>query len=503
MEEPEDNGIGEWLNQKWNSRWNPARTLAWDKADNHSLLKKLQHTAYVFFGDLPQMEAEDFDYQAGLLDFLPFFFLPKYFLGCCFKLWRETQETETEKSIRLKDSQAQSSAASVSGGSALKVEKKPFLSPVWREKIGKGIAIVGILLLAAPLLIIQAALALALTIAVSPIVVIVDLFRGPDKIVVIEKNQVKSKEKPITPLRQSFWFNPSTWAMGAVVTFAMSLYGSANNPAVFGLVAASVGVIQSVFVGMAALLLTLAAVKFAIEMGSAVYERRQQAAEHNKNVGKDNPIATSTRPLHFEGQKLLSYMEDRWVWMENHRKTSIAIGIFTGLALAFSVGLTVAFFVGVPTDSFVSTTFDFMSQLLVSLIQSMSHLPGLEFLARPEAVLLPIAQILSAVFLIMAPLVLGDTALRFFYKREGADFEEISEMSTVNDGEEQTAWRRIKNPVTNKRHDRLISIGKVYEMDKLPIDLGSFFSSKLEDGLDAAVEKAWKALPSMTCLDMS
>lgn len=394
----------------WNNSWNPFRTVTAAKTDNHSLEKKLRHTFVVFFGALPNgPNGRELDYQAGVLDILPFFTLPKSLLKGCIRLWEAFDPQHQKVSISSPEDNPDSKTNEV---------EVPAENPSsWKRRGAKAAALFIFIPVVLPLLIIQAAVALALTIAVSPIVVIVDIFRGPD---------VTELERKITPARQSFWFNPSTWAMGAVVAFGISLLIQGVNPEVFGLAAASLGVIQGVFVGMTTLLLAAAAIKFVIEISSALYKCRQDEIYDI-----------------FEGQKLLSYMDDRWEWMKDHRKTSITISIFTGLALMFAVGLTIAFFTGVPADSFVSLIFDHMSQLLVSLIQAMSHLPGLGFLAGSDAVLLPIAQGLAAAFLIIAPVVLGDSVLRFFYKREYEDegnFIEMSEGSMSVEGESCGGW---------------------------------------------------------------
>jgi hypothetical protein len=369
----------------WNSPWNPFRTVTVDKMDNHSLGMKLFHTFYIFFGG---SLSEGNLYQAGLLDWLPFCTVPKLLYG------------------------AGDSLAGICRWSYYIDEKPPPSYPSWLLRIATGIGVL-LWVLGALLLIVQAALALALTIAVSPIVVIVHIFRGPDQIK-DENGRISS----ITPARQSFWFNPSTWTTGAVIVLVISSLIQGVNPEVFGFAASALGVIQGVFVGMATLLLTLAAVKFVIEIGSVISQRSTQNLNDNTEKTSVPLVNSNSAPRNFEGQKLLSYMEDRWEWMKHHRKASISIGFFTGLALLFATSVTIAFFAGVPANSFVSLIFDHLIQMLVSLIQAMSQLPGLGFLAGSDAVLIPIAKGLAAALLIVAPVVLGDSILRFFYKRE-------------------------------------------------------------------------------------
>jgi hypothetical protein len=395
----------------WYSFLNPFRTVTADKMDNHSLWMKLCHTAYVFGGTFE---------QAGVLDWLPFFFVPKFLMFLCGWLWRASGEKI--EYIYPSEGEAQMPT--------------PTKKPLNWKRMGAGVAIFFIAIVAIPLLIVQAALALALTIAVSPIVVIVDIFRGPDK----TEGQHGYTSSITTPARQSFWFNPSTWTTGAVIVLVISSLIQGVNPEVFGLAASSLGVIQGVFVGMAALLLTLAAVKFVLEIIPAIYQRRQHrlwAEERNKDPENIVKEPTDNISLNFTDRKLLSYIEDRIEWMKNHRGITAVVGVFTVLALLFAASVTIAFFTGVPADSFVSLMFDHMSQLLVSLIQAMSQLPGLGFLAGSDAVLLPIAQGLAAAFLIIAPVVLGDSVLRFFYKREAlvepTDIFENLETSDLED----------------------------------------------------------------------
>jgi hypothetical protein len=387
---------------QWLESLNPFRTITANKSNNHSLKKKLQHTFCIFFGDLPHPEEFDKDgdrqyppYQAGVLDWL-FLFSPKLLLKVCFALWRKKEE-ETDDVT----SENEFPFLQKKGGAAwlLALTHKPWVAVILIGLISLSIV---------PFLIIQAVLALALTIAVAPLVIVVDLFMGPS---VARKN---GHTYNITPARQSFWLNPSTWMTGAVAVFAMSL---SMDPAIFGFAAPALGIVQAVAMGMAIILLALSALLFVCEMGCALYK-----------YGKNNYMVFST-----DETKLLSYLKDRWIWMKNNSWKSIAISVVTGVALAFAVGLTIAFFIGVPADSFVSTIFDCMSQTLVSLIQAMSHLPGLEFLAASDAVLLPIAQILSAVFFILAPVVMGDSLLRFLYVREfsGDDFVHSIEEGSV------------------------------------------------------------------------
>jgi hypothetical protein len=152
----------------------------------------------------------------------------------------------------------------------------------------------------------------------------------------------------------------------------------------------------------------------------------------------------------------------------------VAVLAFTGM-----------FFTGVSADSFITTLFDTMSNVLMSLIQSMSHLPGLEFLAVSDAVLLPIAQILSAAFFIIAPIVMGDSVLRFFYQRECVDDEKnLLKMKEGNVLQEDVI--EIAGTCSSTQHNK----GDFCKRDRLEIDSGSVFSSidpkeKLGEAYDA------------------
>jgi hypothetical protein len=347
------------------SQWNPFRTLKWDKTCNHSLWKKLGHTFYFFFGDLPRPNQQYHKpYQAGILDWL-FLFSPKLLYQGCVVLNKARKDWPHNP-----------------------------LGYVLEIFITLILAI--LLCLTIPLLVIQAILALTLTIAVSPLVVIVDIFAGPG---------FKSREgfdqpfKRITRASHSFWLNPSTWATSAVITLITSFLILGINPEIFGLAAVYLGVIQILTIGMGALLLGVSTLWFIGEM--LVPERILQDDSY-----------------YFP---LLNYITDRCIWMRDHPTKSIVLSVFMGLALAFAIGCAIAFSAGVPADSFVSVMFDSMAHLLMSLIQAMGHLPGLQFLAAPDAVLLPIAQILSAVLFIIAPIAIWDSVLRFLYTRQTLD----------------------------------------------------------------------------------
>lgn len=440
-----------WLERKWdtfiNNRLNPARTVTFKKSSNHSLWKKLQHTFYFFFGDLPSGSDKPL-HQAGALDWLGGFF-SKILLNKCFNLWNELVELAKE------DAQAQ-------GGDT------GFMQQPWVMKSLMGLTLV----VAVPLLILQAIVALALTIIVSPIVAVAHIFVGPS----FTHESMGNNVSEITPARQSFWFNPSTWGMGAVLVFGLGLLMQAANPAVFGLAAASLGVIQGVFLGMAALLLTLSVLNFFREVVVSISRQAKYThVESTKGVKLiDGPQQLPQDNLISYGliTKMLSYVADRGFWISRHPRVSVLVGGLGVLMLWFAVALTVAFFVGVPSDLFISHIFDFMSNVLVSLIQAMSHLSGLGFLGAPEAVLLPIAHVLSAIFFIAAPVLITDSILRYLYVREkfkmnGSTVEQM-EGSLV---EEPSLSCSAKKNLDNSPAPQPPPPKKVFHpIDSLPID---------------------------------
>jgi hypothetical protein len=238
----ESKSLKSMIAEKWEdfmgSRRNPARTLSWDKTHNHNLWEKLQHTAYFFFGDLRFVSGPNrnnhnsaLPYQAGVLDYVPFFGIPKLLLEACFALWRnrESEGRSIEQPNKLlaeitNDQMAAKTSYLAKARLAIKkfTQNKPWvLYPL--------LFILGLVTL--PLLIIQAVLALALTIAVSPIVVIVDIFAGPNMAEQSKtKDDVKGVVIPITHARESFWLNPLTWAMSAVAAFLINFLMKVVNP---------------------------------------------------------------------------------------------------------------------------------------------------------------------------------------------------------------------------------------------------------------------------------
>lgn len=404
--------------QKPKSKWNPFGSVSFEKMRNESLGMKFLHTYYVFFGDIPAYEESVYrSYQIGLLDFIPSFFLAKFLLDNCRKLWGKAN---AEEFLVYSEEDATDTSAPT--------KSKPFM----RTRLGAGIGIFLISLVMLPFLILQALLALALTILVSPIVILVDIFVGPNLIGketeedALKGNQLITAGKTpninvypaLTPVRHSFWFNPSTWAAFAALIAYICNFISLESASPMAL--ASLGVIQAVCTSMAVITLAVFAVRFAGEMAVVGYRKATQEKTDAPNQ--------YTKDL-----KILNYLSDRLAWMKNYPGYTIVMSVPCGIWLGFALGITLAFFIGVPPDSFITHIFSGTAGIIGSIIEAMSHLPGLGFFAMSDAILVPIVQILTVASFIAPPLFVLDSALRFgqTWLKDSTDPEEGSMCKVV------------------------------------------------------------------------
>jgi hypothetical protein len=369
----------------WLFRLNPFRYVSVEQAKSQSLGRKLAHTLRVFYNDNgklkndgtwgrtesnPKMRpdaslSDAWDYfrqysfiykKPGILDYC-LLFLPD--LLWTLVRWLEAQTEEPNP---------------------LKKEKKTSLKSIL---LIPSFLISLICLLLAPILIIAM---IALTLAVSPLVFLVHIFLGPEE---IDKS---------TPLRQSFFLSPSTWMMASILLAAIGVLIQGLNPTIFGQAAVTLGIMQTVFIGMAGLTLAGGLIYSLIHLG------------YTKAVRDPKPLS-ETNPF-------IKYLSERWHAISSNPKTFLFIwGVGLGLLLGIT-GASIIYLSGIaipppPANAFLPHLFSLMGQVFSLSVHAMAGLPGLGFLnGISEATLSLIGEIVSAVMLSLAIFFITDNVSR-------------------------------------------------------------------------------------------
>lgn len=227
-----------------------------------------------------------------------------------------------------------------------------------------------------------------LALALSPVILLVHVFLGPEE------------EDGSTPLRQSLFFNPSTWMIGSILLAATGLLIQGLNPAIFAQAAVTLGIMQTVFVGMAAVTL-VGGLLYTI--GYAAYKRFKYRAQNSLESSADlNP------------NPFIKYLSERWNVISSNPGVFLLIWVIGLSVFGFVIALTMNYFESEIADySLLGPLCGFMSQVFFVIIHALAGLPGLGFLSGisgPTLVL--VGHILSAVMLSMAVFFITDNVSR-------------------------------------------------------------------------------------------
>jgi hypothetical protein len=221
----------------------------------------------------------------------------------------------------------------------------------------------------------------------------------------LKKYEVKSDgtiEQKEEHLWWFFFLNPSRWMLGSVVLAAIGLLIQGYNPAVFGQAAVTLSIMQTLFVGMAALTLV-----WGIGYSIFVYLRAGPCRPY-KLVWSPDEFFERNKPIS-EINPYIKYLVERWNAISRNPRASCAIWIPGGIMFLLCTVLVIEHFSGVTLSDGWVHLFSLMSQVFLLSVHAMAALPGLGFLGHiSDATLLSVGDILSSIMLCLAILVVTD-----------------------------------------------------------------------------------------------
>lgn len=213
--------------------------------------------------------------------------------------------------------------------------------------------------------------------------------------------------------RREAFFNPGTGLVAFLVLVGIILIIKGANPLVLVDAAAALAVMQSVFVGIAALMLMAAVISLTVHAIRSLVEWR---TERQKLIPKAENTSDITEPQYQASKNgyVQYYVEKIKGWRSVNPKWGNFLYIVAGLSLLVTLTLIIGYFVD-PAGifGFMEPFFNFVGGMFTQGIQSAGTLTGLEFLGSiSEPVLQLVSQVLTSFALVCAAIFLPDLLRR-------------------------------------------------------------------------------------------
>lgn len=307
--------------------------------------------------------------------------------------------------------------------------------------------------------------------------------------IIIHNNLLLGKKRR-QAFRQ-FILNPSTWVIGFLLTFGISLIIQAFNAAVFAEAVMPLTIIQMVFTSAASLMLVGLVVAVACWAVSAIYQHLKPFQPSPLGKAKE-------KAKYIEENDLQNYVNEFFShkWLAGVSITVGALCVLTVVILTVGF-LTDGFGVFLGSFDFMAAVFNAIGGGFTAGMQSISHLPGLTSLGSiSEPALQLIGQIATVSILALTAIFLPDGIRRIVQARlpkvvivtaiisfEGiAQDEELTyqlgDKFEIHDMPTTAGWIRVtslKNGVTGFIH---ISNTNYYEVT------GAYCRKQQVDGTD-------------------
>lgn len=240
---------------------------------------------------------------------------------------------------------------------------------------------------------IQQLLVLTLTTICIPFIALIDWLYPDRGFNTLREDDVESDENFYKGRRRrQFFFNPSTWVFLLILSAGISLWILQANPALFLEAAIPLIMVQTIFAGMAALILGGALLSLVY---AGICFLMQEKSEKSQIIDSS----------------VIEYLSEFREWCKQYPYIAGPLIIFSGVSVLVVMAMTIGYFVGSFTS--LAPLFNFMTSVLTISFQGLATVPGLEFFGSISNIAMQIiGQVASTATLFLAAIFIFDNIRR-------------------------------------------------------------------------------------------